>query len=292
MNISYQTVRNVKEGVRNLKRIGLLAGSLRAESYARKVARNLGLLVPNTVLAEPISVAHLPLLHDHLSRREQDACQAFKEQVQRMDAFCIVTPEINRGIPGCLKNALDIASVSYQGSLWEHKPVLIASVSTGKLGGLSASQQLKQLALVLGMQPVQPTEIYISDVRRLFADHEVLTDDSVLPFLKLAVDNLIAAMPGETPTSTLTFQIGTDKIRLLQQEKQVGQATFQWNTGSLVISSITIEPEFEHQGLAGQLMLKLIMIARLFNLGIVAKCSYSQAFFKQHPALGKALRLQ
>lgn len=282
---------NVKEGASNLKRIGLLAGSLRAESYARKVARNLGLLMPNTVLAEPISIAHLPLLHDHLSRREQDACQAFKDQIQRMDAFCIVTPEINRGIPGCLKNALDIASVSYQGSLWEHKPVLIASVSTGKLGGLSASQQLKQLALVLGMQPVQPTEIYISDVRRLFADHEVLTDDSVLPFLKLAVGNLIAAMPGETPTSPLTFQIGTDKIRLLQQDKQVGQATFQWSTGLLVISGVTIEPGFEHQGLAGQLMLKLIMIARLFNLSIVAGCPYSQAFFKQHPALGKALCL-
>jgi len=272
-----------------LKRIGLLAGSLRAESYARKVARNLGLMGPNTVMVEPISLAHLPLWHDQLSGREQATCQAFKAQIKRLDGFCIVTPEINRGIPGCLKNALDIASVSDDGNLWQGKPALIASVSTGKLGGMSANQQLKQLALVLGMQVIQPSEIYLSDVEQLFAKHDLLTDAQTVTFLKLAMTRLVAAVQGAEPA--LTFDFGPDDVQLQRQGQTIGQATFDWSTGLLVITGVTIEPDFAHQGLAGQLMLKLIVMARLFELSIVAGCGYSQAFFKQHPAIAQRLCL-
>ncbi|WP_164511518.1 NAD(P)H-dependent oxidoreductase [Levilactobacillus cerevisiae] len=276
-----------------MKRIGLLAGSLRAESYARKVVRNLGLLVPNTVLVEPISIDHLPLLSDRLSEQEQAACRDFKDQIQRMDGFCLVTPEINRGIPGCLKNALDMASVSDTGSLWAQKPVVIVSVSTGELGGLSASQQLKQLALVLGMQPVQPTELYLSCVQELFDEHALLTDETVLPLLRSAMMNLSAAAEQITTDKmeALTFKIGADKLCLMEDNQSVAQATFEWSTGLLVIQSITVDPAQQHQGFASQLMLKLIMMARLFHLRIVAGCSYSQWFFKEHPAIQKALCL-
>jgi len=275
-----------------LKRIGLLAGSLRAESFARKVARNLGLMGPNTVMVEPISLAHLPLLHDQMSSREQAICRAFKAQIKELDGFCIVTPEINRGMPGCLKNALDIASVSDDGNLWQGKPALIASASTGKLGGMSANQQLKQLALVLGMQVIQPSEIYLSDVEQLFAKHDLLTDEPTITFLKLAMARLVAAVQGaELASPALTFAFAPDDIQLQQQGQAIGQATFDWSTGLLVITEVTIEPDFAHQGLAGQLMLKLIMMARLFDLSIVAGCGYSQAFFKQHPSIAQRLCL-
>lgn len=277
-----------------MKKIGLLAGSIRSESYAKKVARNLGLLTTNQVLMVPISIDHLPLFGDNLSKQELQACQQFKEQIQAMDGFCIVTPEINRGIPGCLKNALDIASVSYRGSLWQHKPVLIASVSTGKLGGVSASQQLKQLALVLGMQPIQPTEIYISDVRHLFAEHDLLTDQSVLSFLQAAMDRLVQAIqPAQSPSvkPDWTFQMTPDRIRLMQGDQQIGQATYQWSTQLLVVTGITIEPGYDGQGLAQQIMVKVIILARLFGLSIVAGCPYTRHFFQQNPALQKAFCL-
>lgn len=278
-----------------MKRIGLLAGSLRAESYARKAARNLGLMAPNTVMVEPLSITGLPLMGDHLSTAEQATCQAFKDRVQQMDAYCLVTPEINRGIPGCLKNALDIASVSYQGSLWEHKPALIVSVSTGKLGGMSASQQLKQLALVLGMQLVQPTEIYVSEVRELFAKHDLLTNPSVLTFLQAAMTRLVTAVqadqPNQSDSTALTFTFTPDKLLLCRQKQQVGQATFEWSTGLLVITGITVEPEFERQGLAGQLMIKLLIMARLFHLSVMPECPYAQAFLKRYPELQQALCL-
>ena len=275
-----------------MKRIGLLAGSLRAASYARKVVRNLGLMGPNTVVVEPISLAHLPLWHDQLSGREQATCQAFKAQIKRLDGFCIVTPEINRGIPGCLKNALDIASVSDDGNLWQGKPALIASVSTGKLGGMSANQQLKQLALVLGMQVIQPSEIYLSDVPQLFAKHDLLTDAQTVTFLRLAMTRLVSAVQNEEPeSSALTFAFDPDCIRLQQQGQTIGQATFDWSTGLLVITGVTIDAGFTHRGLAGQLMLKLIVMARLFDLSIVPGCGYSQEFFKQHPAIAQRLCL-
>ena len=283
-----------EKGEMILKKIGLLAGSLRTESYAKKVARNLGLLASNQILMVPVNINHLPLFSDNLNKQEQQACQEFKNQIQEMDGFVVVTPEINRGIPGCLKNALDIASVSYQGSLWQHKPVLIVSVSTGKLGGVSASQQLKQLALVLGMQPVQPTEIYISDVRTLFADHDLLTDTSVLNFLQTAMNNLVAVVQTGNVThlaSNLTFQIMPDKILLMKDGQQVGQATYQWSTQLLVVTGVTVEPGFKNEGFGLQIMVKIVMLSRLFGLSIVAGCPYTRHFFQQNPELQKALCL-
>lgn len=199
-----------------MKKIGLIAGSLRKEAYSRKIAKGLGLLMTSDLLPEFISIDELPLYHDHLNSQETLACDQFRHRVAEMEGLCIVTPEINHGMPGCLKNALDIASVSDDGSAWQGKPTMVVSVSTGGQGGISASRDLKEVALTVGMQIIQPCELYVDRVQeRLDSNGLIETDKLTVDFWKLALANLGNQV--RTDEESFSFQVASHRlmVRLL-----------------------------------------------------------------------------
>ena len=57
-----------------------------------------------------IPIRDLPLYNRDFDADYPPAGQAFKDAIDAVDAVLFVTPEYNRGIPGCLKNAIDLAS--------------------------------------------------------------------------------------------------------------------------------------------------------------------------------------
>lgn len=61
-----------------------------------------------------------------------------------MDGILFVTPEYNRGVPGVLKNAIDVGSRPYGRSVWDKKPAAVITVSPGAIGGFSANHHLRQ----------------------------------------------------------------------------------------------------------------------------------------------------
>lgn len=266
-----------------MKKIGLIAGSLRAESAARKVAKNLGMGLPNVLIPEWISIEELPLYHEHLTDREQAACATFRAAIAAVDGLCIVTPEINHGMPGCLKNALDIASVSDTGSAWGGKPAVLAAVSTGEMGGISASQDLKQVALTVGMQIVQPCEVYLGKIEDHLDDHGILQVDPLTrDFLALALDHLATAVGA--PTDRFDFRLTASELTLLADKQAVGRGKLSLAGQQLTIEQIKVAESHRGRGLAAQLMLRLLVLAQLFDWQIVPACSYAQWFFEQHPS--------
>lgn len=78
---------------------------------------------------------------------KQEHTRAWSEMVAGADAFAIVTPQYNGGIPASLKNAMD-----HLYKEWAGKPVLI--VSYGGHGGAKTAMQLRELAEGLKMRPV------------------------------------------------------------------------------------------------------------------------------------------
>lgn len=75
------------------------------------------------------------------------------------DGFIIVSPEYNHGYPGVLKTLLDELYDEYN-----YKPVAIAGVSTGVLGGARVVEQLRLVAIELKMIPVR-SAVYFSKVK-------------------------------------------------------------------------------------------------------------------------------
>jgi NAD(P)H-dependent FMN reductase len=73
--------------------------------------------------------------HPRLRQYQHDHTLAWSNRVDAADAFVIVTPEYNYGMPAILKNALD-----YLHHEWAHKPVGFVSY-----GGISAGTRSVQM---------------------------------------------------------------------------------------------------------------------------------------------------
>jgi NAD(P)H-dependent FMN reductase/ketosteroid isomerase-like protein len=92
----------------------------------------------------------------------------FRREVAASDAILFVTPEYNRSIPGCLKNALDVASRPDGHNSWDGKPAAIVSVTPYQLGAFGANHALRQALVFLSIPAMQQPEAYIGKAEELF----------------------------------------------------------------------------------------------------------------------------
>lgn len=96
----------------------------------------------------------------------------FAGVVDSADAFVVVTPEYNHGVPGALKTALD--SVKYE---WRGKPVGFVSYG-GIGGGVRAVEQLRVVAAELHMVSVRDAPS-LHGVRSRRGDGPIAPDGTV-----------------------------------------------------------------------------------------------------------------
>jgi chromate reductase len=90
--------------------IAVIIGSLRKESYNRKVCETLARLAPPDVAMEFIDIAQLTHFNPDNESMPPSEYTAFRRQLGACDGFLFATPEYNHSMPGVLKNALDIGS--------------------------------------------------------------------------------------------------------------------------------------------------------------------------------------
>ena len=93
--------------------IGIFIGSLRKQSLNRKMAHALIRLAPAALRLEIIEIGQLPHCNADDEASPPQTIVDFKRRVQSLDGVLFVTPEYNRGVPGVLKNAIDVASRPY-----------------------------------------------------------------------------------------------------------------------------------------------------------------------------------
>jgi chromate reductase len=168
--------------------VTVFVGSLRKESFSRKMARALAAMAPAPLKLEIVEIGALPLYNQDDEAHPPAASAAFKARVRKADAVLFVTPEYNRGVPGVLKNAIDIASRPYGDSAWSGKPGAVVSVSPGALGAFGANHQLRQSLVFLNVPAMQQPEAYIGNAAKLFDASGALIDDSAREFMKKFLD--------------------------------------------------------------------------------------------------------
>ena len=162
--------------------VAVFVGSLRKESFNRKLANALIVMAPAPLKLEIVEIRQLPLYNQDDDANPPAASAAFKARVQKADAVLFVTPEYNRSVPGVLKNAIDIASRPYGKSAWDGKPGAVISLSPGTVGGFGANHHLRQSLVFLNVPAMQQPEAYIGNAPKLFDEAGKLTDDSVRDF--------------------------------------------------------------------------------------------------------------
>jgi len=164
------------------KKIAIIVGSLRKESFNRKMAKALITLAPDSLECELIEIRALPLYDQDLDDNPPAEWTEFRERIRKYDGVLFVTPEYNRSVPGALKNAIDVASRPYGKSAWAGKPAAVMSVSPGAIGGFGANHHLRQSLVFLNMPAMPQPEAYIGRAAELFTDSGDLASDSTRKF--------------------------------------------------------------------------------------------------------------
>jgi len=145
-------------------KIAIIVGSLRKDSLNRKVARSICAIRNDNLDCSMIEIGDLPLYNQDLDGGPPPQWSRFREQVGSADGVLFVSPEYNRGIPGVLKNAIDVGSRPYGQSVFDKKPGAIVTVSPGSIGGFGANHQIRQAAVFLNMPIMQQPEAYLGHV--------------------------------------------------------------------------------------------------------------------------------
>lgn len=147
-----------------LYRIGIVVGSLRKDSINRKIARSMCAIRGDNLECSIIEIGNLQLYNQDFDGDPPGEWVEFRQQVAAADGILFCTPEYNRGVPGVLKNAIDIGSRPYGKSAWAKKPAAIVSASPGAIGGALANHQLRQSCVFLDMPVMQQPEAYLGHI--------------------------------------------------------------------------------------------------------------------------------
>lgn len=142
--------------------IAVIVGSLRAESYNRRLAEAM-ISVPSGADHEFrfVEIGDLPLYDQDDDKDQAPTVRRMKDEINAADAVIFVTPEFNRSLSGVLKNAIDHGSRPYGKSCWLGKPAGVAGTSPGQSGSAMAQQHLRNILSSVQMPTLQGNELYI-----------------------------------------------------------------------------------------------------------------------------------
>lgn len=170
------------------KNIAVIVGSLRKESFSRRIAKALIELAPESLTLEILEIGGLQMYNQDLEEVPPAAWTEFRSRLKGFDGVLFVTPEYNRSVPAVMKNAIDIGSRPYGKNSWDGKPGGIVSVSPGALSGFGANHHLRQSLVFVNVPAMQQPEAYIGNAAKLFDNNGKLTDESTREYLRKFID--------------------------------------------------------------------------------------------------------
>ena len=172
-------------------RIAVVVGSLRKDSFNRKLATALARLAPQDFEFQQVRIDDLPLYNQDDDGNQAEAVRRLKGEIAAAQGVLFVTPEYNRSIPGVLKNALDHGSRPYGQSCWAGKPAGVVGTSIGAIGTALAQQHLRNVLAYLDMPTLGQPEAFVHAKDGLF-DADGNISEASRAFLQGWVDKYVA----------------------------------------------------------------------------------------------------
>ncbi|GAU82080.1 NADPH-dependent FMN reductase [Bosea sp. BIWAKO-01] len=172
-------------------RIAVVIGSLRRDSFNRKLATAIAKLAPPEFRLHQVAIGDLPLYDQDDDANQAPAVKRLKAEIAGSQGVIFVTAEYNRSIPGVLKNAIDQASRPYGQSAWAGKPAGVLGVSVGAIGTAIAQQHLRNVLAYLDMPTLGQPEVFIQAKDGLFTESGEIGESS-RAFLQGWVDAYVA----------------------------------------------------------------------------------------------------
>lgn len=172
--------------------IALLVGSLRRDSFNRRLADALVELAPPELAFQHVRIDDLPLYNQDDEASPAEPVQRLKAEITASQGVLFATPEYNRSVPGVLKNAIDHASRPYGQSVWAGKPAGVVGASVGAPGASMAQQHLRNILAYLDMPTLGQPEVFIQVTDGMFDERGKLAREDTRQFLQSWMDRYAA----------------------------------------------------------------------------------------------------
>jgi NAD(P)H-dependent FMN reductase len=157
-------------------RVVVLLGSLRADSYNRRIVERLQAEAPAGVTVEVAEgLADLPFYNEEIDGdAAPEAVRVLRAQVSRADRVLAVTPEYNGTMPAVLNNAIDWLSRPFGAGALKSKPFAVVGATPTRFGGKWSHDDTRRSATVAGADVVPDLVLSHSTLEAdVFEDPEV-----------------------------------------------------------------------------------------------------------------------
>jgi chromate reductase len=158
--------------------IAVIVGSLRRDSFNRKLALAITKLAPLDFSFKQVQIGDLPLYNQDDDANQAESVKRLKADISASQGLLFVTPEYNRSMPGVLKNAIDHASRPYGQNAWAGKPAGVLGASVGAVGTALAQQHLRNVLAYLDVPTLGQPEAFIHAKDGLFDEAGDIGPDS------------------------------------------------------------------------------------------------------------------
>ncbi|MDW5444306.1 NAD(P)H-dependent oxidoreductase [Polaromonas sp. SM01] len=171
--------------------IAVVVGSLRKDSFNKKLAKALEKLFPADFSFTHLRIDDLPLYNQDDDGNPSEQVKRLKGEITAAQGLLFFTPEYNRSMPGVLKNAIDHASRPYGQNAWDGKPAGVIGASVGATGTALAQQHLRNVLAYLNVPTLGQPEAFIHNKDGLY-DEAGNIGEASKKFLQGWVDQYVA----------------------------------------------------------------------------------------------------
>ncbi|MBU3538675.1 NADPH-dependent FMN reductase [Polynucleobacter sp. UK-Gri1-W3] len=170
--------------------VAVIVGSLRKDSFNRKLANAIVKLAPASVHFQFVEIGDLPLYNQDDDEHQAASVLRMKAEIEKSEGVLFVTPEYNRSIPGVLKNALDHGSRPFGKNSWGKKPAAIIGISPSPVGTALAQQHLRGVLATLDMLTLGQPEMFLQ-IKDGFFDDSGNIGEASKKFILRWIDTMI-----------------------------------------------------------------------------------------------------
>ena len=155
-----------------------ICGSVRAGSLNRAL-----LMAAQELAGAPFQVeawrgnAEIPRVDATMGRPFPPVVATLRDRVAAADVLLLVTPELNRSIPGNMKDVVDWLGILAPPRPLAGKPVVLMSASPNRFGGAFAQLQLADLLRRSGAEILSDLDVAVGHAHRHLDDHGVLVGE-------------------------------------------------------------------------------------------------------------------
>jgi chromate reductase, NAD(P)H dehydrogenase (quinone) len=159
-------------------KIAVVVGSLRKESFNKKLALALAKLAPPDFVFEQVRIDDLPHYNQDDDGSPSAEVTRLKSHITACQGLLFLTPEYNRSVPGVLKNAIDHASRPYGKAVWSGKPGAVIGMSVSPIGTAAAQQHLRNILAYLNVPTLGQPEVFLTNKEGFFKEDGSLNEST------------------------------------------------------------------------------------------------------------------